>query len=328
MPSAPVAIELRHLRYFLAVMEELHFGRAADLLHIAQPPLSQAIRKIESELGVQLLHRTSRVVTPTDAGRAFATDAADVLASFDLAVAETRRLAGLGEILRVGSIPNLSLERLQAFLSAVSEREPRVHAHVTHLYSGEQVRRLRRGELDVGIFHDAGPHSELETEPLFPGESLGAFLPKTHPLAARAALGPEDLSDEVLVTFPRHGNPALHDWLLSTLADVGFSFADVHEVSSMDTRDLVLAVADGFGVGVGPASLVLLSEAGMLVSCCPLEPAASMPDTVLAWPQQPPRHLEGVLRSVRDVARVLREGGSAKSAPLPNIRRSGDSTGP
>jgi DNA-binding transcriptional LysR family regulator len=295
-------------------MEEMHFGRAADSLHIAQPPLSQAIRKIESELGVQLLHRTSRVVTPTAAGRAFAKDAADVLASFDLAVAETRRLAGLGEIVRIGSIPNLSLERLQAFLSALSEREPSVHAHVTHLYSGEQIRRLHRGELDVGIFPGAGPLSGLETEPLFAGERIAAFLPRTHPLAARSALVPDDLRDEVLVTFPRRGNPPLHDWLLSTLADVGFSFADVHEVSSMNTRDLVLAVADGFGVAVGGASLVLLSEAGMLVSCCPLEPAASMPDTVLAWSRQPARHLEGVLPGVRDVARMQREGDGAEPA--------------
>jgi DNA-binding transcriptional LysR family regulator len=315
MTSRPsVAIELRHLRYFLAVMEELHFGRAADRLHIAQPPLSQAIRKLENELGVQLLHRTSRVVTPTDAGRAFAEQAADVLASFDLAVAETRRAAGLGGILRIGSIPHLSLERLQAFLRGLSEREPSVHAHVTHIGSSEQTRRLRQDELDIGIFHHAGPLSELETEPLFPGETLGAFLPTTHPLAAKPALGAEDLRDEVLVTYPREGNPALYDRMLSILGDAGFRFAGFPEASSMSPGDLMLAVADGLGVAVGPVSPISLSEGGMLVSCCQLDPPVSMPDIVLAWPRHPPRDLRAVLGSVREIARELREGSSVEKA--------------
>jgi DNA-binding transcriptional LysR family regulator len=312
-PPSP-AIGLRHLRYFLAVMEELHFGRAADRLHIAQPPLSQAIRKVENELGVQLLHRTSRVVTPTDAGRAFAVEAAKVLASFDLAVAETLWAGGVARVLRIGSIPHLPLERLQAFLRALSGREPGVRTHVTHLHSGEQTRRLRRGELDIGIFHDAGPLSELEMQPLFPGEPLVALLPRTHALAAKPALGPEDLRDEVLVTFPRQGNPALHDRLLRVLQDAGFSFADLHEATSMYARDLMLAVAEGLGVAVGPASLVSVSETGRLVSCCPLDPAVSMLDTVLVWPRHPPRHLEAVLGGVREVARELREGSSEERA--------------
>ena len=308
MPPPAIAIELRHLRYFLAVMEELHFGRAAERLHMAQPPLSQAIRKIEDELGVQLLHRTSRVVTPTAAGCAFAREAVEVLASFELTVAETRRAAGLREVLRIGTIPDLSLERLQTFLRELSAREPRVRAHVTHLYASDLTRQLRRGELDLGILHDVGALGDLEMEPLFPGEALGAFLPRTHPLAAKPALGPADLRGEVLVTYPRQGDPALYDRLLSIIDAAGFSFIDLRDASSMSVRDLMLAVAEGVGVAVGPASLLSLGEADTFVSFCPLDPAVSMPATALAWPRHPPRHLGVVLGSVRAVACKVREG--------------------
>src|ERR1700693_6400818 len=96
------AIELRHLRYFVAVSEDLHFRGAAERLHIAQPPLSQAIRKLEDELGVSLLRRTSRVVTLTEAGAVFAEQARSVLAGLDLAVAEARRAGGAGSTLPIG----------------------------------------------------------------------------------------------------------------------------------------------------------------------------------------------------------------------------------
>jgi DNA-binding transcriptional LysR family regulator len=108
MPRAPTGIELRHLRYFLAVVEELHFGRAAVRLHMAQPPLSQAIRKLEGELGVRLLDRTSRVLTPTEAGRAFAEHARHVLLALDRAVVEAR-VAGTVGPLRIDYVPYLAI---------------------------------------------------------------------------------------------------------------------------------------------------------------------------------------------------------------------------
>jgi DNA-binding transcriptional LysR family regulator len=185
---------------------------------------------------------------------------------------------------------------------------------VTHLYANDLTRRLRRGELDLGILHDVGALGDLEVEPLFPGEALGAFLPRTHPLAAEPALGPEDLRGDALVTYPRHGDPALYDRLLSIIDAAGFSFKDLRDASSMSVRDLMLAVAEGVGVAVGPASLLSLGEADTFVSFCMLDPAVSMPATVLAWPRHPPRHLGVVLGSVRAVACKVRKGSVVEQA--------------
>src|SRR5438445_13882616 len=107
-PLQRSTVELRHLRYFLAVFEELHFGRAAARLYMAQPPLSKAIQQLESELGVQLLRRTSRGVVPTDAGHAFAEGALAVLAQVDAAVAEARR-TGSVSTLRIGCTPDVAV---------------------------------------------------------------------------------------------------------------------------------------------------------------------------------------------------------------------------
>src|ERR687895_1281863 len=148
---AAAGIELRHLRYFLAVFEELHFGRAAERLHIAQPPLSQAIRKLEQELGVELFVRTSRAVEATPAGRALADEARRVLASFEFAVMEARRVGHGDAPLRIGCVSFLPTERLQRFLTALSDPDANFRAEVSHLWGLEQVERLRAGRLDLGV---------------------------------------------------------------------------------------------------------------------------------------------------------------------------------
>jgi DNA-binding transcriptional LysR family regulator len=114
--------------------------------------------------------------------------------------------------------------------------------------------------------------------------------------------------------YPRAGNPPLYDLLLAAVHDAGFSFADFHEASSMNARDLMLAVAEGRGVAVGPAPLVSLSDAETLVAWSPLEPELFMPDTVLAWRRNPPRHVEEALPSVRGVAGELYEGFDEQAA--------------
>ena len=141
--SVSTTIDLRHLRYFLAVSEELHFGRAARRLHLTQPPLSHAIRRLEEELGVRLLDRTSRSVALTDAGRVFADEGRKMLAAFQRAVEEARRAGGVGTTVRIGCVPALPIERLLAYIEALRDREPDVSIRVAHLLTLEQEKRLR-----------------------------------------------------------------------------------------------------------------------------------------------------------------------------------------
>jgi DNA-binding transcriptional LysR family regulator len=302
---AGLAIEFRHLRYFLAVSEELHFGRAARKLHISQPPLSQAIRKLEGELGVQLLERTSRVVKLTEAGRIFAEEARKVLADVELAVHAARHAMG-AYVLRIGCVPHLPLERLLAFLEALSERSPGDRPQVTHVTSGEQVARLRSGELDVGIFNDDGGEEGLEEEPLFPGEGLVAYLAPDHPLTQHAVLGPAELAQEILVVFPQAASVAPHDRWLALLERAGYRFAGVRDAGGTDPRDLLLAVAGRLGVMLAPASLADVSDAGALVVRRALDPPVTLANTVVAWRADPPARLRETLAVVRDIARELR----------------------
>lgn len=298
-------IELRHLRYFLAVYDELHFGRAADRLHIAQPPLSQAIRKLETELGIQLLERTSRAVRPTAAGHVFAEEARKVLLNLDFAVTETRRVGRAAAAIRVGCVTYVPSRRLQRFLSELRERDADLRAEVIHLLGLEQVGRLRTGELDLGVFAHAEDYEGLDWVRLFPGEYLSAFVPESHPLASRPVLTPGDFWSETLLTYPRAVNPAFYDSVVRLLDESGYRFARRYETNP-DTRDVLLAVAGGLGIALAPVSFESTSlVADREVVSVPLEPPLRFPDTIVAWREDPPRELARRLDAVRDVASEL-----------------------
>jgi DNA-binding transcriptional LysR family regulator len=298
------AIELRHLRYFLMVSEELHFRRAAERLYMAQPPLSQAIRKLEEELGVQLLARTSRAVALTEAGRAFAEHARKVVTSLDLAVAEARRAGGGSSTLQIGFAPYLPIDLVVRFLDALHERKPGVRPQVKQLLAFEQIGRLQSGELDLGIFPSVDSLPKLETERLVAGEPLTAFLRPDHPLAEKTVLGPDDLAEETLITVQSAANPRFVAWL-SQLEGIGYRFRGLHEVGS-DTRDWMLAVAEGAGVMLLPGSALELEDARTIVVRRPLDPPMVMPDTVVAWRTRPPAQLRALTDEIGELTRALR----------------------
>jgi DNA-binding transcriptional LysR family regulator len=302
------SIQLRHLRYFLAVMEEQHFGRAAERLYMAQPPLSQAIAQLEEELGADLLLRTSRGVVPTEAGEVFAARARVILSELDSAVAEVHRVAGSSAPLRIGFVPYRTVATLDRFLASLHARHPNVNTRISHLHSQEQLARLRARELDIGILVAPVDEPALETEPLLAGDLVIAFVAADSPLALKERLTPADLRDQDLVLFPRELAPALHDWLLATFDAGGYRFRAVQPSGGLEVQDMVAAVAQGLGVSLASQPMVDAGGVGTLIAARPIDPPMRLPETVVAWRSDPPRTLQRITRTLREIVRTARDG--------------------
>jgi DNA-binding transcriptional LysR family regulator len=194
-------MELRQLKYFLAVAEELNFARAAERLHMTQPPLTVAIRKLEEELGVKLFERTTRRVQLTEAGERFRERAEKIV--LDVAAAKQDAAdASDGRVgrLRVGFVSSASYSLLPHGVRQFRADHPRVELELVPAASGEQVEALLEGRLDVGILRDPERVPGLELTPLVQ-ESLVAVLPADHPLAASREIAPAELARFPLVLF-------------------------------------------------------------------------------------------------------------------------------
>lgn len=248
-------MELRHLRYFIAVAEELHFGRAAARLGISQPPLSQQIQALEDALGVRLLERTNRRVALSAAGALFLAEARAVLAQLERAV-EVARRAGQGELgeLKVGftsSAPFTST--IPRAIQAFRQTCPQVHLELRELSSRGVAEAVAEGHLQVGMLRPLDPlPAGLSALELF-AEPLVAVLPAGHPLARRErGLELGELREESFVFFPRSYGTGLYDQLLELARAAGFTPRIVQEASEAMT--LIGLVATGLGVSVLPAS--------------------------------------------------------------------------
>lgn len=269
-------MELRHLRYFIAVAEELHFGRAAEQLGISQPPLSQQIQALEEELGARLFERTNRRVALSAVGRLFLPEARQVLAQLEQAVDVARR-AQRGELgeLKVGftaSAPFTSTipRAIRAFRQAC----PEVHLDLRELSSRGVAEAVREGRLQVGMLRPLAPLPEdLVALELF-AEPLVAVLPVDHPLAGAREEGVRlaALGEEPFVFFPRTFGTGLYDQLLGLARAAGFSPRIVQEASEAMT--LIGLVATGLGVTVLPASFSRMRIDGVVCRTL-LDPGAS-----------------------------------------------------
>jgi DNA-binding transcriptional LysR family regulator len=254
-------MELRHLRAFVAVAEERHFGRAAERLHMAQPPLSQLIRRLEEELGVPLLYRTTRRVDLAPAGEALLERARSVLAAADAAAEDARR-AALGEVgrLAIGFTGSATYALLPRLANALRHDLPGVELELRgELLTPAQVRGLEDRTLDLGLLRPPVRHVDLAVE-VVRREPLVAVLPEAHALATREAVPVEELAGEPFVAYPSHFRSVLHDAVEDVCAAHGFRPIVALEVS--ETATLVSFVAAGIGVSLVPASVTRLTVAG------------------------------------------------------------------
>ncbi len=256
------AVELRHLRYFVAVAEELHFGRAARRLRIAQPPLSQQIRRLEQDLGATLFLRTKRRVELTAAGQAFLPEARSVLTQAERAVHVAQR-AGQGEggRLVVGFVPSAGLDLLPRVLTAARVRLPHFEIDPRALYPEQQVDALRAGQIQVGLLRLPIDDDGLAVEPIL-REPLVVALPQGHRLARRKRVRVADLADDSIILFPRRIAPAYHDSFVVLCRQSGFTPRMLLASGSIQTN--LGLVAAGLGVTLLPASVRALKRTGVV----------------------------------------------------------------
>nr|AEE65460.1 transcriptional regulater [uncultured bacterium BAC AB649/1850] len=271
----------RHLRYFVVVAEQLHFTRAAELLGIAQPPLSQAMRRLERELDVDLFHRSPHGTELTTAGRLLLDEARALLA------AETRlrtlmrkvRDGDLGT-LRTGVPPDVPAALLHELLRRCAEQAPGLDIDLHEAGTTEQLRLLTEGRLDVGLVHPPVDATGLTTGPRA-SIPLGVVLPRTSPLARLDEIGVADLDGHALILAPRDGAPGWHDHLLDTCRTHGFVPARIRHAQAPEfLLGLVLA---GHGVALQPESV---AHREPRVAWRPLEQRPLHLHTAAVWPRR------------------------------------------
>ncbi len=258
-------MELRHLRYFVAVAEELHFGRAAKRLHMAQPPLSQQIKQFEDELGFQLFCRTKRSVQLTAAGDRFLLDTYAIFQRLDQAVEAGRRISrGEQGKLAIGFVSSAAYSVLPPILLRFRAQFPAIALTLQELTTNVQIQQLQDNRLDIGFVRpplDTSLVSTLSQQPILK-EPFMVALAQSHPLAQQTQVAIADLALESFIIFPRAHAPGLYDQIISLCQQGNFSPHVVQEAVQMQT--IVSLVAAGIGIALVPQSLHNLQRVGVV----------------------------------------------------------------
>lgn len=255
-------MELRHVRYFVAVAEDLNFRRAAERLRVAQPSLSAQIKALEEELGVRLLDRTTRRVKLTPSGRAWLEEARHLLSTASRVQESARRARdGLVGSLRVGVLSSSANARLAGILGRFRQRHPGVQLALFDLGSTEQLRRLRSGELDVGLLRPPASFPELEAVMVEESHYVLA-APAGHPLARRRRVAWSDFQGQPLVMMHPSLQHGYYDPFLAACATAGARPVPAQYANDIQTK--LWLISAGFGVAPTTATLAEVQRPGLV----------------------------------------------------------------
>lgn len=272
-------MELRHLRYFVAVAEELNFRRAAERLHVAQPALSAQIKNLESELGVRLFDRTTRSVSLTQTGQVFLTEARGILGATTHAEQLVRKAEhGLVGTLRVGVITPATGPLLAKVLRHFHQKYPGVTLSLSALTSVEQLRRLRANELDAGLLRPPAASPELEMRFVEQAPMVLA-APAGHRLAKKRSLDWKDFNGEGLVMIHPDQQHSFYDPFIGACVKAG---AKTHVAQyAQDVQIKMWLISAGFGIAPVTATLEEIRRPGVVFR--PLPPGLPAIQTALVW---------------------------------------------
>jgi DNA-binding transcriptional LysR family regulator len=255
-------MELRHLRYFNAVATELHFGRAAEKLQIAQPPLSKQIQDLEAELGFELFTRTKRSVALTPAGQAFLVEVTQIFQQLNKAI-DIGRKTSRGELgqISIGFVGSATYHILPVILQQFRDKYPHVQIELHELTTDRQLIWLREGRIDIGLIRPPIIDVDFGSQIIFQ-ESLVVALPINHHLAKLNNIQLSSLATEPFILFPRQLAPGLYDPIIAICQAAGFSPQVVQECIQMQT--IVSLVSANMGVSILPASIQEAQRQGVV----------------------------------------------------------------
>lgn len=300
-------VELRHLHYFIAVAEELHFSRAAERLCISQPPLSQQIRSLEDELGIKLFERTKRQVQLTEAGKVFLERSYLVVAQLEQAIAVTQQI-GRGEVgqLALGFVDSAMYTLLPEILRVFREQFPVVELRLHELTTAQQIQALYDKQIDIGIVRSVISESGLSVECLL-HESLVLALPENHPFSTQTQVSLSSLADEFFILFPAKLGPIFYEQIIHSCQQAGFRPKVAQEAVQMQT--IIGLVAAGLGIAIVPASMQNFHRSGVIYR--PLQEQIPNTGLYLTWRQH---DSSPVIRAFLSLARKTMQGESTRQS--------------
>ncbi len=296
-------MELRHLRYFIAVAEALSFTKAADKLRLAQPSLTRQVRNLEDEIGVQLFDRSNNRVVLTEPGRRFLFDSKKVLAMCAESVAAVQAME-LGESLHlnIGYVANIHHGLLPATLGAFRKLCPRVALNLFDMGSSAQFEALSAHKIDLG-FVGLGPSlsdRDLLSE-CVAHDAMLVFLPARHPLAKKAKIKLAELASQFFVGMSPKMYPGKREWLIETCENAGFAARILQEVDSEIAA--IKFVADGLGIALLPEQITALPHEGVVFR--PLTPPLRRESTIAWRADNPSKPLQDYIQIVKDISRSM-----------------------